>query len=234
VSAAFKAATSSPHSEMLRVRLSLRLLTERRAALFIAVDALFLFSGLMIGLAGTGSVTEFWMPMFLMPLLVVGVPMLADTVAVERRSGTLDLALTSPGARFYFERRVAAVVVAAIAQGWLCMILVRLLMRTEPFPLSGPLAQTLSVALFVGAVTLNWSVRVRSAGAVMFATYATCLAFAPWLVSNPIHPPTTMNGPMTAGDIVAWTQNNLVLLAAAATFYLYARQRLAHQEAMIT
>ena len=107
-------------------------------------------------------------------------------------------------------------------------------MRTEPFPLSGPLAQTISVALFAGAVTLNWSVRVRSAGAVMFATYATAAAFAPWFFSNPIHPPTTMNGPMTIGDIVGWTQNNLVLLAAAATFYLYARQRLAHQEAMIT
>ena len=219
---------------MLRVRLALRLLTERRAALFIAVDALFLNAGLMTGLAGSGSATDFWLPMFLMPLLVVGVPMLADTVAVERRSGTLDLALTSPGARLYFERRVGAVVVVAVLQGWLCMIAVRLLMRSEPFPLSGPLAQAISVALFTGAVTLNWAVRVRSAGAVMFATYATAGVFAPWFFSNPIHPPTTMNGPMTIGDIVGWTQNNLVLLAAAGVFYLYARQRLARQEAIIT
>src|SRR5205085_7478208 len=100
----------------------------------------------------------------------------------------LDLALTSPGARFYFERRVGAVIAAAVAQGWFCMIVVRLLMRSEPFPLSGPLAQTISVALFIGAVTLNWAVRVRSAGAVMFATYATAAAFAPWLFSIPIHP----------------------------------------------
>ncbi|MEK6375249.1 MAG: hypothetical protein AABO58_21450 [Acidobacteriota bacterium] len=219
---------------VVRVRLSLRLLTERRAALFISIDALFLFAGIMIGLAGTGSVTEFWLPLFLMPLLVVGVPMLADTVAVERRSGTLDLALTSPGARFYFERRVAAVVTVAILQGWLAMILVRLTTRSEPFPLSGPLAQTVSVALFIGAAALNWAVRVRSAGAVMFATYATAAAFSPWLFANPMHPPTTMDGPMTAGDIIGWSQNNLVLLAAATTFYLYARQRLARQEAIIT
>jgi hypothetical protein len=218
----------------MRVRLSLRLLTERRAALFIIIDALFLFSGLFIALAGTGSVREFWLPMFLMPLMVVGVPMLSDTMAVERRSGTLDLALTSPGARFYFERRVGAVVAVAILQGWLSMFLGRLMMHTEPFPLSGPLLQIVSVALFIGAVTLNWAVRVRGAGAVIFATYATALAFSPWLFSNPIHPPTSMNGPMTAGDIVDWSQNNLVLLAAAATFYLYARQRLAHQEAIIT
>jgi hypothetical protein len=217
-----------------RVRLSLRLLTERRAALFISIDALFLFGGLMIGLAGSGSVREFWQALFLMPLLVIGVPMLAETVAVERRSGTLDLALTSPGARFYFERRVAAVIAVAVLQGWIAMLFVRLLMRSEPFPLSGPFAQIVLVSLFVGAVVLNWAVRVRSAGAVIFATYATALAFTPWLFANPIHPPTTMDGPMTIGDIVGWSQNNLVLLAAAATFYLYARQRLARPEAIIT
>ncbi|MEA2237882.1 MAG: hypothetical protein QOC81_2606 [Thermoanaerobaculia bacterium] len=219
---------------VVRVRLSLRLLTERRAALFITIDAFFLFAGLMIGLAGSGSVREFWFPMFLMPLLVLGVPMLAETVAVERRSGTLDLALTSPGARFYFERRIAAVMVVAILQGWLAMAIVRLTMRSEPFALSGPFAQAVSVSLFVGAVVLNWAVRVRTAGAVIFATYATALAFTPWLISNPIHPPTTMNGSMTIGDLIGWTQDNLVLLAAAVTFYLYARQRLARPEAIIT
>ncbi len=219
---------------VVRVRLSLRLLTERRAALFISIDALFLFGGLMMGLAGSGSVREFWQTLFLMPLLVIGVPMLAETVAVERRSGTLDLALTSPGARFYFERRVAAVITVAVLQGWLAMLFVRLLMRSEPFPLSGPFVQIVSASLLIGAVVLNWAVRVRSAGAVIFATYATALAFAPWLFSNPIHPPTTMNGPMTIGDMIGWSQDNLVLLAAAATFYLYARQRLARPEAIIT
>jgi hypothetical protein len=219
---------------VVRVRLSLRLLTERRAALFISIDALFLFGGLMIGLAGSGSVREFWQALFLMPLLVIGVPMLAETVAVERRSGTLDLALTSPGARFYFERRVAAVITLAVLQGWIAMLFVRLLMRSEPFPLSGPFVQVVSASLFVGAVVLNWAVRVRTAGAVIFATYVTALAFTPWLFANPIHPPTTMDGPMTIGDIVGWSRDNLVLLAAAATFYLYARQRLARPEAIIT
>jgi hypothetical protein len=114
------------------------------------------------------------------------------------------------------------------------MAVVRVTMRSEPLPLSGPFAQTVSVALFVGAAAINWAVRVRTAGAVIFATYATALAFAPWIFSNPIHPPTTMNGPMTIGDMVGWTQNNLVLLAAAGTFYLYARQRLRRPEAIIS
>jgi hypothetical protein len=219
---------------LLRIRLSLRLLTERRAALFIGIDALLFFAGLMMGLGGSGSVVDFWFALVLMPLLTVAVPMLGDTVAVERRAGTLDLALTSPGARYYFERRVGAVVVVAVLQGWCALLLVRALMHSEPFPLSGPLFQTLSASLFIGAVALNWAVRVRGAGAVILATYATAAAFSPWLLSNPIHPPTTMNGPMTAHDLIAWTQNNLVLLAAAATFYLYARQRLMNEEAMIT
>lgn len=217
-----------------RVLLSLRLLTERRAALYITIDGLFLFAGLMIGLGGSGSVRAFWTPLFLMPVLVIAVPMLADTTAVERRSGTLDLALTSPGARFYFERRVGAVGVAAILQGWLVILVVRVTMLSEPFPVSGPLLQTVSVAIFTCAVVLNWAVRMRGAGAVMFSTYATVIAFAPWFFSNPIHPPTTMNGPMTAGDIIEWFQNNLVLLTAAVVFYLYARQRLARPEAIIT
>ena len=218
---------------MVRVRLSIALLTDRRAALFIFIDALFLFAGLIIGLSGeTGSAHELWNPMFVMPLLAVGVPMLADTVAVERRSGTLDLALTSPGARFYFERRVAAVVTLMVLQGWLAVAIIRLM--ANPFPLSGPMAQAVSVALLIGAVVLNWAVRLRTAGAVMFATYITAAAFTPWLFSNPIHPPTTMNGPMTVAEIISWAQHNLVLLAAAATFYLYARQRLARPEVMIT
>jgi hypothetical protein len=217
---------------VVRVRLSLALLTDRRAVLFIAIDALFLFAGLLIGLSGNGSPLDFWHPLFLMPLLVIGVPILADSVSVERRSGTLDLALTSPGARFYFERRVAAVAAMMVLQGWLAMLVVRLTLPA--FPLSGPIVQVISVAVFIGAAALNWAVRLRSAGAVMFATYVTVVAFAPWFFSNPIHPPTIMNGPMTVADIIGWTQNNLVLLCAAATFALYARQRLARAETMIT
>ena len=217
-----------------RVIISVRLRTERRAALYASIDGFFIFMGIFMGLAGSGSVREFWNALFLMPMLLVGVPMMSDTMAVERRSGTLDLALTSPGARFYFERRVLAVGALIVLQGCLALALMRLIMRTEPFALSGPLFQTISIALFVCAVILNWSVRIRTPGAVMFATYAVVIAFAPWFFYNPIHPPTSMNGPMTPGDILAWTRNNLVLLASAAVFYLYARQRLAHPEAIIT
>ena len=155
-----------------------------------------------------------------------------EAVAVERRSGTLDLALTSPGLRFYFERRVGAVAVLMIAQGWLVVLLARKL--TPAFPVSGPLVQVVFVVAFLTAATLNWTLRLKNAVAVIFATYGTCLLFVPWLFSNPIHPPTEMpNGSMTLGDFIYYAQQNLVLAVAAAVFYLYAQQRLARPESII-
>ena len=220
-------------AELTRARVSLALLTERRAALFLSVDAFFLFAGLVLSFSQSGSVRDFWFPLFLLPSLFLGVPIMADAVAVERRSGTLDLALTSPGARGYFERRVAAVAALMIVQGWLCVAVTRLL-NAAYFPLSGPLVQVVTVSLFLTAVTLNWALRLRNAGAVIFAAYATLLAFAPWLFANPIHPPAEMpNGPMTAADIVDYVQHNLVLTVAAVVFYLYALQRLSRPESII-
>ena len=213
--------------------MSLALLTERRVALFACIDALFLFAGVNATfLGGSGSARDFWLPSFLLPILFLGVPLMADAVAVERRSGTLDLALTSPGARFYFERRVGAVMVLMLAQGWLVILLAGAL--APPFPFSGPLLQVAIVVVFLAAVTLNWTLRMKSAVGVVFATYATCLAFLPWLFANPIHPPTEMpEGRMTVGDYIDFAQQNLVLAVAAAVFYLYAQQRLARPESII-
>jgi hypothetical protein len=216
-----------------RMRMSLALLTERRAALFASIDAFFLLAGVNATfLGGSGSGRDFWIPSFLLPILVLGVPLMADAVAVERRSGTLDLALTSPGVRFYFERRVGAVAVLMVAQGWFVILLARVI--TQPFPLSSALIQVVIVVAFLTAATLNWTLRLKSAVGVVFATYGTCLAFLPWLFSIPIYPPTQMpEGRMTLGDFIDYAQQNLVLAVAAAVFYLYAQQRLARPESII-
>lgn len=214
-----------------RVRLSVALLTERRVALYCTLEFLFLFIGVSIALAGSrGSATDFWIPMFLLPVLFIGVPMLSDTVAIERRSGTLDLALTSPGALWYFERRVLAVAALMVVQGWTGVVFAYWL--GEDFNLLDPVFQVVTVALFIALVALHWSVRLKTAGAVMFATYATVAAFGPWLFSNPIHPPTTLQ-PRTVAQWIDYAQQNAVLLAAAAIFYLYARQRLSRPETII-
>lgn len=216
-----------------RIRLSLALLTERRLALFAIVDAFALLAGVNATfMSGEGSAKDFWLPSFLLPLLILGVPMMADAVALERRSGTLDLALTSPGARFYFERRVGVVTALMIAQGWLVLMLASAL--SQPFPISGPALQVITVSVFLTAVTLNWALRLKTAGAVIVATYATCIAFIPWLFANPIHPPTEMpEGHMTIGDLIDYAQHNLVLGIAAAIFYLYALHRLSRPETII-
>ena len=216
-----------------RMRVSLALLTERRAALFLTIDGFFLFTGLVLSFSGDGSVRDFWLPLFILPSLFLGVPLMADAVAVERRSGTLDLALTSPGARLYFERRLAAVAVLMIVQGWLVILSGRLLTAAY-FPLSGPLVQVVVVAVFLTAVTLNWTLRLKTAGAVIFASYATALAFAPWVFSNPIHPASQMpNGAMKLADYVDYFQQNLVLAIAAVVLYLYSLQRLSRPESII-
>jgi hypothetical protein len=215
-----------------RIRLSIGILTERRLALYAWVDFLLAFIGFGMALSGArGSSREFYFPFFLLPVLFVAVPMLSDMVAVERRSGTLDLALTSPGAAFYFEQRAIAVAVLMIVQGWIGVVLAYAI--AENFDLVTPFVQVVVVSLFTATVVLNWSVRFKSAGAVMFATYATAGVFYPWFFSNPIYPPTTFLQPRQVGDWIDYGQQNLVLLVAAAVFYLYARQRLARPERLI-
>jgi hypothetical protein len=215
-----------------RIRLSIALLTERRLALYATVDFLLAFVGLAIAFAGArGSAREFYFPFFILPVLVIAVPMLSDTVAVERRSGTLDLALTSPGADFYFERRVLAVAALMVVQGWLGTLLSHAI--AEDFDYVTPFVQIVIVSLFTAAAVLNWSVHFKSAGAVMFATYATTALFYPWFFSNPIFPPTTFTHPRETQDWIDYAQQNLVLATAAAVFYLYARQRMARPERLI-
>jgi hypothetical protein len=216
-----------------RLRLSLTLLTERRLALFATLDGFFLLAGLTMAFSSGNSAADFYGPMFGAPALLIGIPMLAETVAVERRSGTLDLALTSPGARFYFERRAGAVAALMIAQGWLAVIISRI--AVEKFPVVIALVQIVIASAFVGAAALNWSVRLKTSGAVVFATAATIAAFSPWFFSNPIHPPAYQgHGPMTIGDYVEYARVNVILGGAAIIFYLYARQRLSNPESIIT
>jgi hypothetical protein len=217
---------------LVRIRASLALLVERRVGLFMTIDGLFLFSAIPLAFGGTGRATEFWFPIFIIPSLILGVPMLSECVAVERRSGTLDLALSSPGARFYFERRAVAVAVLMIVQGWFGIFFARA--ATETFPLTGPLIQIVVVSLFITSVTLNWSLRLATPGGVIFATFATAAVFLPWFMSNPIYPPAIVGHPMTADDILKVTKDNLVLAGAAGVFYLYSLQRLMRPETIIT
>jgi hypothetical protein len=215
-----------------RTRLSLSLVAERRVLLLVIVDCVFLFIGLMLAFGGTGRASEFYRALFLFPSMILGIPMLSECVALERRSGTLDLALTSPGARFYFERRMLAVVVLMIAQGFAGIIAARL--AVEPFPILPALVQVVIVSIFIAAIALNWAVRLSTSGAVIFATAATCLIFMPWLIRNPIIAPAATGHPLNADDLAEVIKANLVFVGATTIFYLYALQRLMKPEAIIS
>lgn len=215
-----------------RVRISLQLLTERRVALYVIIDSVIVLSEVGRGFSRGVGAASFYPVLVLTPLLLVALPMMADCVAVERRAGTLDLALTSPGSALYFERRIGGIALLAIAQSWLTLAVPWLLV--EHFPLSGPMIQIVVVAAFVSAAALNWAVRLRSPGAVVFLTLLTCVAFAPWFFSNPIRPLDAQHGPMAFADYLDYFRRNAVLALAAVALHVYARQRLARPETLVT
>jgi len=216
----------------MRVRTSLALLTERRVGLYILIDAAVLFSAVVAGFSGGGTAPEFYPMLFFVPAFAIALPMMADCVAVERRAGTIDLVLTSPGSGNYFERHIVSVALLLVAQGWLTLAIPWLLV--ERFPLSGPAIQIVIVTLFLAAAALNWAVRVRSAGGAVVLTCLTCVAFAPWFFSNPIRPLDVQHGPMSFADYLDFVRRNLILAAAAVVLYAYARRRLARPEMLIT
>ena len=217
---------------MSRLSTSLALLTERRVGLYILIDAGIVFAAVVMGFSGSGTAPEFYPVLFFIPAFAIALPMMADCVAVERRAGTIDLVLTSPGSGYYFERHVLSVALPLIVQGWLTLAIPWLLV--ERFPLSGPAIQIAIVTLFLSAAALNWAVHLRSAGGAVVLTCLTCVVFAPWFFSNPIRPLDVEHGAMAFADYLDFARRNLILAAAAAVLYAYARRRLARPETFIT
>lgn len=208
-----------------RLGLSLELLLERRAGIYLTVDGLILF-GVLVGVLVGGEPEQFYMAA-LLPCLIVGVPILSDAIALERRAGSLDLALSSPGASYYFERRVLVLCVVMAVQGCLVLLLIRF--AIAPFFVLPVLVQTLVSSSVVGAAVLFWAVRLRGPGAVGSATLMTLGACGPWLLANPIH-----RGWMTVDECIDWLKTNLVLGLAAVVLYLYARRRLTRPERLLS
>lgn len=214
-----------------RWKLTIALLTDRRALTLVFVDVLFALFAILVALLGDGTVNGMYRALFLVPILLFGVPILSESVALERRAGTLDLALSSPGARFYFERRVLSVAVLMLAHGALAIAVARF--GIAWFPLSGAIVQIAVVTLFVCSVTLFWCVRLRTSGSVIFATYVTVAAFFPWFSPSAFHAISHCNSLMQPHEIVDWFKRNIVLGCAAAIFYLYTLQRVSRPEAIL-
>jgi len=211
------------------LRLSLGLLVERRLTLYVALDLLVLLFALVVSFASsrlsslyTGAVV---------PLLVPGILILSDAVALERRSMSLDLALSAPGARLYFERRVAGFCAILAAQSGLILVLQRL--SAGAFPLLPALIQVCASALLVGSITLCWAVVVRSGDTAALASGASVAVLGRWFFASPI--PDLPPAGLWLGfeGSLDWLRVNAALLLAAAVFYAYARRRIAVPERIL-
>jgi hypothetical protein len=212
-------------TEVERLRLSVALLVERRAGLYLVADGFVLF-GILVGVLAGEDPAQFYLAV-LAPCILLGVPILGDAVALERRAGSLDLALSSPGAGFYFEWRVGLFCgVMAVQCGFLLAVI---RVGVAPFAVAPALVQSCLSCALIGAAALFWSTHLRGAGAIAFATYLTLAGLGPWLLGNPIY---TL--PMRLDDVVDWFKANVVLALTAIVLYLYARRRLARPERILS
>lgn len=221
------------HAEWRRVRLSVELLTERRALAIIVVDLLILLQTLVVALVNNGEPSAIYSMVVLLPFVLLGVPVLANAVTLERRSGSLDLLLASPSSHDILVRRLGSFCVLMLLQGWIVLVLAWLL--TRPFPLPFVLIQTVCVCALLGAVLMFWSLYLRSTAAVIVAALVTLLVLSPWFLSVPIPPPNTGAGRflMPLDQLLPWMKNNLILGLSAVVFYLYARRRLTRSEPLL-
>lgn len=217
--------------------LSLRLLLGRRLGLFAAIDALVVgISVLQMLLEGEGDGAELYRFVFLVPALVLALPALAGMVDLERRAGCLDLALSSPSAEGYFLRRAGAVCAVTAAQGWL-VVLLGWVINGFSFPVVAPIVQVVMVSAFLGAVSLFWAVRLKTAGGVWLASMVTLALLGKWFFFNPVPPRFgAQYGAFLPGaeESLAWLGSVAVLAAGSALFFLYARRRLRRPELILS
>ncbi|MCM2315864.1 MAG: hypothetical protein NDJ92_12025 [Thermoanaerobaculia bacterium] len=215
--------------EIRATAMSVNLMLERRAWKFVIIDALVVLQAAIVAFAGEGE--EFFGPSVLLPLVILGVPIMADAIALERRAGTLDLALSSPGSRIYFERRVFGFCAAMLVQAILIVVTFRFVLKFHLLP---PLVASVASCAFLGALVLFWSTRLTSTGGVTFATYLSCFGISPWLFANPVYRWDDISGPITALEAFAFARQTAVIALTTVVLYLYAARRLSRPEEVIS
>lgn len=219
------------------LRLSLELLLGRRLALFATIDLLVVVLAiLMMLLESEGDPREVYRSVFLFPALALALPALAGMVDLERRAGCLDLALSAPSAEGYFMRRAAAVCAVVAVQGELTLLLSWLLSGFS-FPILPPALQIVVASAFLGAVSLFWAVRLRTAGGVWLASAVSVSLMAKWFFFNPVAQEFgQVYGAVLprAEDTLPWLVSLGVLAGGSLLFFLYAQRRLRRPELMLS
>ena len=209
------------------------LLLEGRFWLFVIADLTLLFLA-FLSIVGEGArANSVYSSLVLLPLILLGLPALSTLVDLERRAGSLDLALAVPSTESYFLRRAAPVALAFLVQG--CFFL--WLVIDDTGELLRAFALSLTVTLLLVALVLFWSVRLKTSGAVLAASWLSVLCLSTWIFKGPVlegqmGPPERLLGiPL---PLLSWFANLFVLMLVAVIVYLYARQRLRRPETMLS
>ena len=219
-------------TEIRRTLLSIGLMLERRMVLIMVVDGLILFTMLISVMTGGGGSPELYRGAVLPATIVVGALLLGDLVAVERRSGTLDVALTSPGAGLYFERRALSVAVLIFLQALVVLLFARLFL--DPFPLLPVVIYSLILCLLVASIGLFWAVRVSSVAAVVIGTIVSTLLLGRWTLADAVSWFKFGSSVHWSREgMIAWLQGLAVLGVSSILFYAYSRRRLSRPESLL-
>jgi len=221
--------------ELARARLALELMVERRWLAVVLADVVLLGLVLLTVLTGSAESRDIYNNVVVLPLLLLGVPVLANGVAVERRSGSLELLLASPIALQTFLRRYLSFCGLLTLQGWIVVGLLWFV-PSRSFPLPFVMLQILLVTCMVGSVSMLWGVYLRSAGAVIAASLLTLLLLSPWLFQNPIPVPDEPTGSWfpSWSRLFEWLRTNAVLATATVICFLYTRRRLKRSEKVLS
>ncbi len=217
-----------------RAGYAFQLLLDRRLWLYLAGDAYFIFVGLLVAIDSMGRddlLDELYPRIVVAPMLVLGLPAMSGVLALERRAGSLDLALAVPSTERYFLRRIAPICLFMMVQGWIVLAF-----AAGGWDLLRALYQSTVTAALLGALTLFWAVRLKTSGAVLVASVVSAGLLAPWIFYSPATPfvegaPLEFIGLRL--DMLGWAWKAAVETLAAVILLLYARTRLRRPESML-
>src|SRR5204862_5770103 len=134
----------------------LRLQIGDRWVLFLVADSVLLVAGIFNALLGEGDAAALaYLTVVVAPALLLGVPALADLVALERDAGSLDLLLCAPDAAAHLRGRAVAVTGLMLVQAWL-VLLVTWVAAGFSFAVLPALAHSAATFALVGAAALFW------------------------------------------------------------------------------
>ena len=211
-----------------------QLLLDRRLWLYLAGDVFFLFIGVLEAIDAMGGsdwLDRLYPRMVVMPMLVLGLPAMSGVVALERRAGSLDLALAVPSTERYFLRRIVPICLFLTLQGWLVLAL-----AADGWELVRAFYQCAVTAALLGALTLFWATRLKTSGAVLVASVVSVGLLTTWIFYSPATPfieGTPLEFLGVSLYVLSWGWKALVETLAAVILFLYARTRLERPETML-